>query len=78
MLERIYHPTIDTSNALNAVADPDCTRKDMAVFYADLLRCHALYPGQIDWPAINNAILKRWPRGLEYIKSLAWKEVSQR
>ncbi len=67
--ERIYHPEIDTSNALLAATQKETTRDLMAEFYADCLRAGRA----CDFAAINQAILKRWPRGLNYIKTRAWK-----
>ena len=31
----------------------------------------------VDWTAINAAVVARWPKGLEYIKTKAWKLVRQ-
>lgn len=74
IIERIYSPESDTMNAMNAIADPECTRDSMASFYEDLLHCYQRF-GQhsIDFKAINEAIVKRWPKGLTYIKNKAWK-----
>ena len=69
--ERIYSAANEQSNALNAAAHPECTRDLMAEFYADCLKCDRT---KIDWAALNAAILKRWPKGLKYIKERAWKE----
>lgn len=74
IIERVYIPSIDFTNAMNAVADPECTRDTMASFYEDLLRCSfANGTDCIDWKTVNKAILERWPRGLNYIKTKAWK-----
>ena len=79
MFERIYSPAIDTMNAMNAIADPDCTRDAMAGFYEDLIHCANVHgTHSIDWKKINEAIVKRWPKGLEYIKTKAWKRVESR
>lgn len=66
---RTYFPRIETGNALNAAADSECTRETMVSFYADCIRAGT----ECDWPAINAAILNRWPRGLQWIKQQAWK-----
>ena len=76
-VERIYMPAVDQSNALNAAADKDCRRVGMAGMYADCLRADTIakregLPG-VDWKAVNAAILKRWPKGLNWIKERAWK-----
>lgn len=77
-IERIYHPSVDFSNAMNAVADKECTQNVMAGFYADCLRCAAIHGMKsIDWQALNEAITKRWPKGLNRVKEMAWKESEQ-
>lgn len=70
--ERIYIASVEQSNAINAAADPECTRDQMAEFYADCLRVR----DGVDWAAVNAAILKRWAKGLNYIKTRAWKKVA--
>lgn len=79
-IERIYIPSCDQSNAINAAADRTMTRKDMAGFYADCLRADAvgvrLGLGRVDFAAVNKAILARWPKGLTFIKERAWKELT--
>ncbi len=76
-IERIYVPSVDQSNCLNAIADPDCPRDGVAGFYADCIRCanaHGL--ASINWHAISAAIVERWSRAaLEYIKKKAWKKL---
>lgn len=69
IVERMYG-TWDMTNAINAVADRDCNQKSMAGFYADVIRS-----GATDVKALNAAIVARWPKGLERIKTMAWKEV---
>lgn len=72
--ERVYIPSIELQNAINAAKDKSCTREIMARFYADCIRCSTIHGlGSIDWKTLNAAIVNRWPRGLEYIKSLARK-----
>jgi hypothetical protein len=67
--ERVYDPASATHNALNAAEETSVTRDIMAEFYADCLRAGR----DCDYKAINAAILKRWPKGLNYIKTRAWK-----
>ncbi len=75
IIERIYSPVCEMSNAMNAVADKRCTQKDVAGFYADLIRCANIHGvASIDWKKINEAIVTRWPKGLVRIKTMAWKE----
>lgn len=69
-IERVYTPAIETSNAINAAAAKGMTQRRMAGFYADCIRA-----GECDWPAINAAIKNRWPKGLQRVKDLAWKEL---
>ena len=68
-LERIYIGSVEQSNAINAAADPECDRDMMASFYADCLRVR----NDVDWRAVNEAVLKRWFHDLIYIKTRAWK-----
>ena len=44
------------------------TRDDMARAYGQYL----VLP-DVDWAAVNQAIVSRWPRGLKYIKRQAYK-----
>ena len=81
-LERIYLVSCEQSNALNAIADPDCTQK-MAVEM--LYDCHvadmiAKRDGttRVDWPRLADAVLKRWPKGFERINDAVAKLVRQR
>ena len=76
MFERIYDPECEASNAVNAAADPECTRDAMASFYADCIR--ATLAGPVDFARVNRAVLARWPRGLLYVKRRAWREVERR
>ena len=58
------------TDVLAAIADPACTRDDVAVEYATALRA---YGPQDGWGAINQAILDRWSMAaLRYIKEKAW------
>ncbi len=70
---RFFSNRLDTRNALLAAAGGAVNRDDMAEYYADCLRCKRATGKDCDWKAINAAILRRWPRGLLYIKRLAWK-----
>lgn len=61
---------------LRECADPGMKRKDIALTYAFGLRqsvMSAAATKEIDWHAVNRAILERWSMaGLKYIKELAW------
>ena len=77
IVERIYLPSIEFSNAMNAVTDKSVNQSQLAKVYAD---CISSDPGMkhIDWTALNKAILARWPKGLERVKEKAWKELECR
>lgn len=92
-IERIYLPLIDQSNAINAAASKEVTRDIMASFYEDCLIADTIarqrnkrraeegdndLEGRVDFKAVNNAILARWPKGLDYIKGKAWKALEAR
>jgi hypothetical protein len=59
-----------TADLLAMIADPAATRATVAAGYADgLARID-----EIDWPAVNKAILAKWsPSGLACIKARAWR-----
>jgi hypothetical protein len=59
-----------TEAILAVIADRDATRKSVATAYrAGLARID-----EIDWPAVNKAILAKWsPSGLAWIKARAWR-----
>lgn len=88
VIERIYLPSIDESNAINAAAEKDITRKDMVGFYEDCLIADNLawqrnkaakengepLERSVNFKAVNDAILAKWSTsGLKYIKEKAWK-----
>ena len=59
------------TDVLAAIADPTCTRDDVAVDYAVAIRA---YGPSGDWREINEAIIERWSMSaLHYIKAQAWK-----
>jgi hypothetical protein len=74
-IERIYIASVEQSNAINAANDNECTRDVMAGFYRDCIIADKIHPenGRVDFKAVNQAILQRWPKGLNYIKEKAWK-----
>lgn len=51
-------------------ADPTFKQADVALTYALAIRDEEHVP--VDWKRANAAILKRWPRGLERVKKMAW------
>ena len=74
-LERVYSPSVEQSNALNAIADKTCKQRDVASFYSDCMVCLRflkLPDSAIDFGTINRAIAARWPKGLERVKEMAW------
>ena len=48
-------------------------QKSVALSYALALRDEASVP--VDWGRVNAAIRKRWPKGLERVKGMAWKAI---
>ena len=80
MFERIFIASIEQSNAINAASDKECNRDFMASCYMDCIIAdqQAKRQGKIgvDWVAINNAIMARWPKGLNYVKVLAHKKLA--
>lgn len=57
-------------------AMPETRQQHVAETYALALRDEAHVP--VDWKRANAAILKRWPKGLQRVKALAWKILEQR
>lgn len=77
-IERIWHPSVEKSNCLNAIAEKDATQAVVAGFYADCIICNMIHMGQLSFLEINLAITKRWPKGLERVKNMAWRIVEKR
>lgn len=50
--------------------EPMLKQRDVALTYALAMRDERVVP--VDWKRANEAILKRWPRGLERVKKMAW------
>lgn len=58
-----------TDTLLAEIANPECTRRDIAQTYALAIRSTETK----DWPRINSAIMERWSvAGLLWIKTQAW------
>lgn len=80
MFERIYVASIEQSNAINAAEDKECDQNSMANNYMDCMiadqQSRRDKVNGIDWTAVNAAILRRWPKGLERIKKLAHKKLA--
>ena len=72
-IRRLYFPSNDLRNCLNAIADKLFRQADVAGFYADCIVCDSA-GGGIDWTTINKAIVTRWPKGLLRVKTMAWKK----
>lgn len=65
MSANVQQPTL-----LRIIDDPNATRMDVAEGYAGCL----LTIGHVDWRAVNQLILERWPpSSLEWIKARAWR-----
>ena len=52
-------------------ADPRMKQRDVAMTYALATRDERYVP--VDWPRAHDAIRKRWPKGLDRVKTLAWR-----
>lgn len=50
--------------------DRSLTQSTVALTYALAIRDEDVAP--VDWKRANAAIAKRWPKGLERVKRLAW------
>ena len=59
---------------LDEIKLPGVTQKSLAATYAYLM-VQDLHGA--DWPRVNAAILKRWPKGLTRVKEMAHKQVNQ-
>ena len=60
-----------TQEILETIEDHANRRADVA----DVLQTVLLFSMDIDWPAVNAAIIERWSMsGLKHIKRLAWSE----
>ena len=53
---------------------PEIKQTDVAMTYA--MAIVSSWP--TDWAAVNAAITKRWPKGLDRVKKQAWKIVEQK
>jgi len=56
---------------LGEIADPRMHQRDVAMTYR--LAMLSSERASIDWAKVNQAILKRWPKGLTRIKEMAWR-----
>lgn len=81
-IERIWCSEIDEQNAINATEAKDCNQKAMAGFYADCILCDVFAKTngfrRVNFARVNDAIIRRWPKGLSRIKTLAWKLIEKR
>lgn len=81
MFERIFIASIEQSNAINASEDEECNQQDMSTFYMDCIiadqQSRAKGIEGVDWRAVNEAIIKRWPKGLVRIKEMAHKRLAK-
>ena len=62
---------------LTEIGTPGCTRDDVAKTYSYLL-LERSQGKEAEWPRINKAISARWPKGLEYIKTKAWRLAAEK
>lgn len=79
IVERVYIAEIEEQNAVNAAEDRKCNQKLMAEIYADCIHAESKAiirkSRRVDFKRVNDAISKRWPKGLLRIKQMAWKIV---
>jgi len=71
-LEVVYIPSVMARNAMNAANYTDVKRDGMAEYYADMLSANCT---DEQFEQVNRRIVQRWPKGLQYIKTRAWKLV---
>lgn len=57
-------------------AEPEMKQRDVALTYALAIRDEDMVP--VDWKRANAAILKRWPKGLQRVKEMAWRMIQRR
>ena len=55
---------------LEELAEGGHTQRSIACTYGFILRQEFR---TADWPLINKAILRRWPKGLARVKKMAWR-----
>ncbi len=60
----LAHPELVIENEIAQ----GCTQKQIAQTYR--LAMQSSWP--TDWARVNQAILKRWPKGLQRVKEMAW------
>jgi hypothetical protein len=82
MWEQVYIPSCEQSNALSATKDKAVNRADMAEFYAGCIIADVLAERsggtRVDFKIVNQAVLERWPKGLDHIKNSAHKIAAER
>jgi hypothetical protein len=59
---------------LEEVKLPGITQDSVALTYAFIM---AQEGNSADWPKINQAIIARWPKGLNRVKKIAWKQMEK-
>jgi hypothetical protein len=59
-------------------ADKRMKQHDVALSYAAAIKTDEAKVEAVDWKAINEAIVARWPKGLNRVKERAWGIVTGR
>lgn len=75
---RLYIVSNAQSNLMAAISDPSCRQADIASFYEDAIiadKSREEGAEGVDWALVNKAIIARWPKGLQRIKTMAWKRL---
>ena len=74
----VYGPTREeiVAGAIEEIRDAE-NQREAAYTYALAMRFIAPGFGE-PWARINAAVCERWPKGLERVKTLAWKLLKER
>ena len=67
-VSELYFEIADVENMIEREIAIGCNQKSIAMTYALALR--SSWP--TDWARVNAAIVAKWPKGLERIKTMAW------
>lgn len=74
MCPRSMGVEVDHAEWMAISTGPRCRQRDAARAYRWILEEYG-FGVPVDWPAVNLAVVKRWPRGLERVKRMAWSGV---
>lgn len=65
-----------TTLIVDECKNPQMRQADVALTYALAIRDEDAVP--VDWVRVNEAIRRRWPKGLDRVKKLAWRRFAKR